>query len=88
MSKTFDDLQVGDMFKVDGEKYLVYGVGEVRSERVVFASPSFGEGGPDLYDEFYAFTVEDVDPALARDELRRMTKDELIEIVLELQDSM
>lgn len=88
MSKTFDDLQVGDMFTADGEKYLVSGVGEVRSERVVFASPSFGADGPYLSDDVYAFTAEDVDPVLTRDELRRMTKDKLIDYIVGLQDSM
>lgn len=88
MSKTFDDLQVGDTFTADGEKYLVSGVGRVRSERVVFASPAFGEGGPDLYDEFYAFTVEDVDFVHTESSLKRLSKSDLIEIVLELQGSM
>lgn len=88
MSKTFDDLQVGDSFTVDGEKYLVSGVGEVRSERVVFASLSFGEGGPYVSDDFYAFTAEDVDVIYTESSLKRLSKSDLIEIVLELQDSM
>lgn len=88
MYKPFDDLQVGDTFIADDEKRLVSGVGRVRSERVVFASPAFGEGGPDLYDEFYAFTVEDVDSAYTESSLKRLSKSDLIEIVLELQDSM
>jgi hypothetical protein len=88
MSKTFDDLQVGDMFTADGEKYLVSGVGEVQSERVVFASPSFGEAGPYFSDDFYAFTVDDVEFAHTESSLRRLNKSDLIEIVLELQGSM
>ena len=88
MSIPFDDLQVGDMFTADGEKYLVSGVGEVQSERVVFASPSFGEGGPYFSDDFYTFTVDEVDPVLTREVLRRMTKAALIDYIVALQDSM
>jgi glutamine cyclotransferase len=88
MRKGFEDLEVGDEFMADGEKYLVSGVGRVRSEHVVFASPAFGEGGPDLYDEFYAFTVEDVDFTYTESSLKRLNKSDLIEIVLELQGSM
>ena len=88
MPKPFDDLQVGDMFTADGEKYLVSGVGEVQSERVVFASPSFGADGPYFRDDFYAFTVDEVDPVLTREVLRRMTKAALIDYIVALQDSM
>lgn len=88
MSKTFDDLQVGDTFTSEGEKYLVSGVGEVHAERVVFASPSFGEGGPYFSDDFYAFTLEDVDFLHTESSLKRLNKSDLIEIVLELQGSM
>lgn len=88
MVKAFDDLQVGDTFMADGEKYLVSGIGEIHGERVVFSSPSFGENGPYFSDDFYAFTDEDIDPVLARETLQRMTKDKLIDHIVRLQDSM